>query len=80
MKPIEQARQVLRGNAATRIGHFDAERAVANSRDQLDRAGCVQSAGKIMIRVVVCLAPAIAVERFLGFLNTLNIIVAAEVT
>jgi hypothetical protein len=48
--------------------------------DQLDRAGCVQSAGKIMIRVVVCLAPAIAVERFLGFLNTLNIIVAAEVT
>ena len=34
-----------------------------------------------MIRVVVCLAPAIAVERFLGFLNTLNIvIVAAEVS
>ena len=33
-----------------------------------------------MIRVVVCLAPAIAVERFLGFLDTLNIIVAAEVT
>jgi len=26
-----------------------------------------------MIRVVVCLAPAIAVERSLGFLNTLNI-------
>jgi hypothetical protein len=33
----------------------------------------VPSAGKIMKRVVVCLAPAIAVEGFLGFLNTLNI-------
>ena len=47
--------------------------------DHVDRAGCAQSAGKIMIRVVVCLAPAIAVEGFLGFLNTLNIAVA-EVT
>jgi hypothetical protein len=36
-------------------------------------------AGKIMKRVVVCLAPAITVEGFLGFLNTLNIAVA-EVT
>lgn len=34
-----------------------------------------------MKRVVVCLAPAITVEGFLGFLNTLNIvIVAAEVS
>jgi hypothetical protein len=32
-----------------------------------------------MKRVVVCLAPAFAVERFLGFLNTLTIAVA-EVT
>ena len=34
---------------------------------------------KIMKRVVVCLAPAVAVEGFLGFLNTLNI-AGAEVT
>jgi hypothetical protein len=35
--------------------------------------------GKIMECVVVCLAPAIALEGFLGFINTLNIAVA-EVT
>jgi hypothetical protein len=47
--------------------------------DHVDRAWCAPSAGKIMKRLVVCLAPAIAVERFLGFLDTLNI-AAAEVT
>jgi hypothetical protein len=47
--------------------------------DDVNRAGCALSAGTIMKRVVVCLAPAFAVERFLGFLNTLTIAVA-EVT
>ena len=37
MKAIEQSREVFRGNAASAVGNFNAERSIANGGDQLNR-------------------------------------------